>query len=100
MEHKTKNIVLKSANVDLKIIPLIEWLNAKEGVHTLYSCECNDNDNKPYIMWSCSYPPSLVWILHVFSPFATTEIDYYEGSLRYTSRFGDENSLKMCMGLL
>lgn len=50
-KHKTKSISLKRINVDIKIIPIVDWLNSFDSVFTKFSCE--GGKHKPYIVFSC-----------------------------------------------
>ena len=51
--HKTETIVLKSANVDKKIIPVIEWLNSFSNVYTTHCCEGDESPHLPYVLFWC-----------------------------------------------
>lgn len=61
MTHETKNISLKTADVDIKIIPVVQWLNTFAGILTLNSCEGagRGHDKQPYIHFACLKDNSL-----------------------------------------
>lgn len=44
MNHKNINIAIKQADIDVEIIPLINYLNSFEGIITRWSCQ---GDLKP-----------------------------------------------------
>ena len=44
--HLTSNIVIKIADVDLEIIPIINWLNSFNGIITVFSCEGKEKGDK------------------------------------------------------
>ncbi len=39
MNHKTREIAIKKAQVDIGIIPLVDFLNGFDGIITRWSCE-------------------------------------------------------------
>ena len=99
--HETMKINLGTADVDKNIVPVVEWLNSKPEVQTLYSCEGEKEITehvvgRPYVMFYCSDTAILVNILSEFQRFCdgVTEIDFYEGHIRYTYRFGCIESLE------
>jgi hypothetical protein len=58
--HETKRVVIKEGDVDVKIIPLINWLNSFESITTLFSCEGDGKKkiekkvaNQPYVLFTC-----------------------------------------------
>lgn len=109
MAHKTKKIAIKEAKVDEKIIPLIKWMNSLEGVHTLFSCQGSNRKNSecswcaegsPYVMFMCFNQVNLAKILELFENRTQTEIYYFEGSVKYTSRFFNIDCLQSCIDIL
>ena len=57
MTHKTRKIHL-SINVDKGIVNTVKYLNSLSNIHTLYSCE-GDEENKAYILFICNHPENL-----------------------------------------
>ena len=58
MKHKTREIPLKLIEVDLNIIPVVNWLNSFETVYTFFSCEGSDSKPPrtsylPYVLFWC-----------------------------------------------
>ena len=51
--HKSKIIPIKSASVDVSILPLVEWLNNYESVMTVGSCGGDDKESS-YVGFICS----------------------------------------------
>jgi hypothetical protein len=77
-EHKTKSIVIKSADVDQLMIPFITWMNAFESVYTTYCCQGNpdqtDEGGKPYVSFLCSDSLELIVILALLEYTAKVQI--------------------------
>lgn len=76
--HKTVDIVIKRAEVDEEIVPLVEWLNSFKGVVTLYCCQghtkeevCEDGrfPYSTYVLFTCSNQWSLMQILEKMTNF-------------------------------
>lgn len=59
--HKTKKILIKSADVDVKIIKVVNWLNSFGTVYTKYACQGNKKNN-PYVVFSCDSSDELFLI--------------------------------------
>ena len=85
LEHETERVALKMSNIDKKMVPVINWLNSFESVFTTACCE--DNMNKPYFCFYCHCPLTLTFVLATISGFARTEIEYWNGLIRYEARF-------------
>jgi hypothetical protein len=99
-KHKQRAIVLKRAKVDIKIIPVVNWLNSFDGVYTLFSCEggplkANDMAALPYVLFYCGHQLTLIKILTEVWGYANTDVDFHEGHLRYTLRFPSDKSLDL-----
>jgi len=68
-EHKTSLLKIKEALIDIKIQPLIIWLNSFDSVMTTYCCQgVPENDpkeewNKPYAKFVCGIEDDLIEIL-------------------------------------
>lgn len=90
-EHETSSFALKTAEVDLKIQPLIRWMNNFDHVYTHYCCEGDQDKRKagsePYVVFTCHEEITLVYVLYMFRSWAKVEIEFYKGSLRYIARF-------------
>lgn len=58
MPHETEEIIILKADVDKKIIPIVNWFNKQYGVVTLWSCQGDDKIltgkvDLPYIQFFC-----------------------------------------------
>jgi len=45
--HPTQRVVIVEAEVDIDIIPLINWMNNLRGIRTLYCCQGTDDPRIP-----------------------------------------------------
>jgi hypothetical protein len=58
-DHETRPIPMKMIDVDIGIVPVVNWLNSMQGVYTEYSCQ-GDPDNAalpvgiPYVRFFCT----------------------------------------------
>lgn len=107
--HETSRIIIKTADVDVKIIPLINWLNSFEAVTTRYCCQgagAEDVKNKdevssrmakdmyrPHVIFYCSDQLSLACICRRAFSYANITVEWYEGSIRYNMKFVSQESL-------
>lgn len=102
-EHKTKKIVIKHGDVDVKIIPLVKWMNSFESVHTLFSCEGGTLEdienkekysNKPYVLFTCWCQLDMMMILRETRHVSVCEVTWYESyPIRYHLKFPDKETL-------
>ena len=98
--HPTKKIVIKSAEVDVKMIPLIEWMNKIGSVTTLFCCQgCDKKKNPPYVLWTCFYGIDLVRVLEDFSYSCKTEVAWnqYKNQIEYYTHFENEKRFAQFM---
>ena len=96
-DHKATRIVIKRAEVDLKMQPVIKWLNSYPGIFTRWSCEGDDTEfvqetllrfDGPYILFYCDEQLELNKILHKLEGYAVVIIDFYRDQMiRYCIRF-------------
>lgn len=93
--HKTKNIAVKHADVDINIIPLVQWLNKFESVFTEYSCEGDEQDINytPYVAFIAN-DDDILYILNctakwygMFTDNVKFETEIFKGVRRYVMRF-------------
>ncbi len=100
--HKTKRIVIKKADVDELIIPVIEWLNDYSGVITFFSCQGEPTDDlvtdrvdKPYVVFTCLDSVELAEILDMLATVAIVEVSWYRETpmIRYIARFIGQKQL-------
>lgn len=106
--HKTKKIAIKTAEVDEKIIPIIEWLNSFKSVRTLFCCQGDVKNRKgsnlPYILFVCEDKEDLANILKIITLFAgyklptsgtKVECDYYDlyEPIRYSINFYNQKAM-------
>ncbi len=71
-EHPARRIVLKSAEIDVDAIPLVQWVNSFEGAFTLMSCQGNpsgDRPGSPHLLFFCWQEYDLYRIERVFKRF-------------------------------
>ncbi len=68
-KHRTKRIALKWIDVDEKIVPLVDWLNGFDSVHTEFSCQGDDKGDDPYVLFKCRHDGDLATILEAFEAF-------------------------------
>jgi hypothetical protein len=52
-DHKTKSITIKRADVDVPMIPLINWLNSSFGDLTTEFCCQGDKNSGCYVLFRC-----------------------------------------------
>lgn len=97
-------MIIKSADVDVEIIPIIKWLNSYLSVNTHFCCQGDpdttketDNHacNRPYVLFTCMNPVDLVSVLSVLGHFSTVEIHWnqYKAQIEYISRFTNKERL-------
>jgi len=63
MDERTRKVVLKTADIDVGIIPVVNWLNSFHSTFTLWCCEgrkkgeprCDPNGHSahPYVTFLC-----------------------------------------------
>jgi len=91
--HKTKSICIKKAKIDINMIPIVNWLNSFSSITTQYCCEGN-KDFKPYVLFICTDPVELIQILALLCGYATVEINFYNGILRYRLSFCTKENIR------
>ena len=64
--HRTQQVHIKTAEVDEKIIPIVQWFNSFSNVNTLFCCQ-GDEDNRGYVSFLCRCPKTLHYILSVMN---------------------------------
>lgn len=95
--HKTETVGLKEAEIDIKIIPVIQWLNEFENVYTTHCCEGGEPPNeKPYVVFMCNDFFDLMKIVRDTRNYANCEIFWLEDymPLRYNLQFAHKKTLK------
>ena len=85
-DHKTKKVIIKEADVDIDISPVVEWLNKFKDVFTLFSCQGGEKSNS-YVLFCCMDNLTLIKILKITNTFADVKVDFYEGVTRYYLEF-------------
>src|SRR5262245_46885657 len=92
-------MVIKRAQVDVRIAKMIEWLNGFDDVYTEHSCE-GDSDSdewvgRPYVVFYCEDNLRLIMLLNMTANYADTEVDFFEpaGSLRCRMQFRSRGQL-------
>ena len=99
--HPTVRTIIKQAEVDEEMVPLVDWLNGFDSVHTLYCCQgesvvAHDFAGKPYVLWTCTNTIHLIQILDKLGWLAGTEIHWSQEKrqLEYSTRFDNKEGLK------
>ena len=100
--HKSRRVKLKEVDIDVGILPVVEWLNSFPGVFTRWSCQGylkrdnNDWRNDPYIIFICDDPLALAEILRRTSRDAHCQVEFYEpmNGLRYNLKFKNREHLR------
>jgi hypothetical protein len=108
--HKTKRIAIKMADVDEKIVPIVNWINSFSDALTLFCCQGDakipNPIRNPYVLFTCDNNEDLVGILKVINLYNThnfdiierhtkVEIEYYNifEPLRYIIDFNNQKHL-------
>lgn len=104
MSHKTTNIIIKSAEVDNGIVPVVGWLNSFSSVVTRHSCQGDPTKKNgkpqalPYVQFTCDDQIELATILRVFGTAGTVHVCLndmnYGSSLMYVLGFTSTETLK------
>lgn len=59
-DHDTESIPMKMIDVDVGIIPVVNWLNSMQGVYTEWSCQGDADKTEygsiPYVRFVCTSP--------------------------------------------
>jgi hypothetical protein len=108
--HPTKPTPIRGrlVPVDIRIAPVVEWMNGYPGVETLFSCQ-GDSRRKGYVLFRCSDNDSLIAICRklVVPLNSMTSIqlgfvvvDELDGSLRYEIEFPKPQNLSYFLGHL
>ncbi len=94
--HKSKDVPIKSAQIDEQIIPLIQWMNKVPGLFTRWSCQGSPkkakDEYRAYICFYCEDLLTLSFIVrrlmavtkeaNIHCPSVT--VDMYEDMPRFT----------------
>jgi hypothetical protein len=94
--HPSKSIAIKRGDIDLPMIPLIEWMNEFEFTYTQYCCQGSETQD-PYIIFLCWDVMDLIKILRMLRIGADVEVEFYEnyGGIRYHATFRGQKGLKV-----
>jgi hypothetical protein len=94
--HKSSRQVLKAADVDLAIQPVVAWLNSFGTVLTRYSC--GGDPGGPYVSFYCHDPFELVSAFRDLESGCrfnyAVRVEWRDGSLRYVLRFNSKAALR------
>jgi hypothetical protein len=107
--HTTVKLVIKTANVDRGMVPVVNWLNEFENVVTKFEnvvtkfcCEggkdpVGGDPYHPYVIFACDDPIDLMNIVNKLGHTGVVEIrpPYGVRLLDYCIRFIDKEHLKM-----
>jgi hypothetical protein len=111
-DHKTVRIVIKEADVDVEMVPVVNWLNSFHSVTTQFCCQGNDKakhkreDGKrldpPYVLFTCWDRQDLMQILwairHYYPMTCEVTWDDDEMPIRYKLDFMNRKTLKEFIG--
>ncbi len=106
MNHKTRKIAIKKAEVDIGIIPLVDFLNGFNGIITRWSCEGDPDKPKkvsvdlPYITFYAEDLESVQFLLKELQGAPCSVIvDYhnYLVPMRFGMRFENKKHLNMML---
>ncbi len=96
-KHKTQKIALKTAEVDEKMVPVINWLNSWRGIFTRWCCEGNSSQ-KPYIIFYADNIGELAHIARHINGYGVVELSSYVymnvNILRYCMKFDSKARLR------
>ena len=106
-DHKTEKVVIKEAEVDVAVRPVVDWINSFAGLMTKYSCEGDDN-GYPYVSFISSDEDALYVCIKMFCEYngeKSEDDNFYQmvevganggsfGRLTYTLRFHSTEDLK------
>lgn len=98
--HETVELRIKNKvrPIDIKIVPLIRWLNNFESIETQWSCEGND-DGRGYVLFFCEDQDDLRRVHDICHPWyssrnchelATIKVDFLFNRLRYLMEWKNE----------
>ena len=95
--HRTRRVVIKSADVDVRIVPFVAWLNSFPDVFTRHCCQGDkDEGEPPYCVFYCENSFTLAMVLKELRFYAGVEVEWYDsgGMVRYVVRFHNEQMLR------
>jgi hypothetical protein len=99
-KHKTLRIPLKMLEVDVKIAPVVRWLNSYPSVHTLFSCQGSAKDKHfdPNVLFACDKYFDLYRIVNFFPHSSKTRVEIQPSTdirnLVYRLTFADQADLE------
>ena len=105
--HKTQKTTIKKADVDVDIIPLINYLNGFEGIITRWSCQgdptpklATKSYDLPYVTFVAEDLVSLKSLLeHLDGAPCEIIVEYFNEfiAFRFNIRFEDKKYLKLML---
>jgi hypothetical protein len=98
--HETEHIIIKSADVDKGIIPVVLWLNSFPNITTVTSCQGEEDSEhrsrRPHVGFTCSRQTDLIGVLDRLPNAAHVEVAFYN-EVTYYLYFDDTDDLKHFM---
>ena len=98
--HKTKRVILTEADVDINIIPVVNFINSLNDCMTIFSCEGygkkkNVVFQKPYVLFFCHSNLQLQIILNKLGHYGYifVELHFLSQQLRYHLEFHSKDHL-------
>lgn len=104
--HKASHIVVKRAEIDINIQPVIKWLNSFTGIFTRWCCEGDDKEKlvkgdapyhrqDPYITFYSTEQDELNLVLTEIHGYGIVEVEFYEKRMiRYMLKFSNKRRLE------
>jgi hypothetical protein len=99
--HVTARTIIKTANIDTKMVPVVNWLNRFESVVTKFCCQGGQDfggkKSSPYVVFACDDPVDLMNIVNKVSYVGKVVIRPPSGIrlMDYSIDFLDEHHLKI-----
>lgn len=100
--HKTKKMIIKTANIDLGMEKVVKWLNKFDSVVTKFCCEGGhklslDKLTEPYVVFTCDDSVELIHIVAKIGYLGTVSIrpPHNIRVMDYSITFPNKENLKI-----
>ena len=95
--HPTVPLVIKHAEVDALMAPVVTWLNSYPEVTTLFCCQgdVGEGGERPYVLFTCTCPRQLAAVLECLGTAAEVRVCWSREypCFRYHAAFGSQTAL-------
>ena len=101
--HETREVVLKKADIDKKMVTVIEWLNSFGDVFTRYCCEGRGKDIPATIVFICVENGDLLSILETIRGLdieVTVDWKFEAFPLRYCMKIANRKTLRVLTSIV